>query len=191
MALGGFEAKSDGRYGWPDGVPIDYQAQAQWAMFVTGLRRWYFGVLHGNLRFAAYELEANETDQQTIFKAARSFWFDRVLAGVPPEVDDSDATAAAIARVWPDSIPGASVELDDMAAEIEQLRLARRCKAIAEKAERYFANRLAVAVADAEEGTVDGRRALTYRKQERAGYFVEPTDFRVMRLTPLPKDTAP
>jgi putative phage-type endonuclease len=82
LALAGFEGKSTGDppSKWEaDGIPLNYQCQGQWSMGITGLPRWYFGVLHGR-QFRVYVLERDDADIATLVAAAEKFW-PLVLAG--------------------------------------------------------------------------------------------------------------
>jgi len=186
--LGGFEAKTDGRFSWPDGIPIAYQCQGQWNMWVTGLPRWWFAVLHAGFRFEVYELEADHEDMCHIVAAARSFWHDHVLTGVPPETDGHDATLAAIAEAWPTEQTGKSVELDTTAVEaFEAWQRARGYRLHWERSEKALKAELQAAVADAETACLDGVPVLSYRSQTRQPFTVAASTFRVLReIKPKP-----
>ncbi len=186
--IGGFEAKTDGRFSWPDGIPIAYQCQGQWNMWVTGLPRWWFAVLHAGFRFEVYELEADPADQAHIVAAARSFWHDHVLTGVPPDTDGHDATLAAIAEAWPNEQTGKTVDLDTTAVEaLEAWQRARGYRLHWEAAEKALKAELQAAVADAETACLDGVPVLSYRSQTRQPFTVAASTFRVLReIKPKP-----
>lgn len=187
-ALGGFEAKTDGRFGWPDGVPANYQAQAQHYMLVTGLPRWWFGVLFAGFRFQVFELEANEEDQALILSAAGSLWHNHVLTGTPPPVDGSEATSDALAAVYPEHVPGTEVELDGLAEMlVERGDLKDRAKDIGKRLDEID-NTIRERLGEAEVGTFGGVPILTYRSSERAGYTVPPATIRTLRAAPKPKE---
>ena len=188
---GGFEAKTDGRFSWPDGIPISYQCQGQWNMWVSGMSRWWFAVLHAGFRFEVYELEADPVDQAHIVAAARTFWHDRVLTGNPPATDGHDATLAAIAEAWPTEQTGKSVDLDAAASEaFEAWQRARGYRLHWERQEKALKAELQAVVADAETACLNGVPVLSYRSQTRQPYTVEAATFRVLRETkPKPNPT--
>jgi putative phage-type endonuclease len=162
-ALGIFQAKTDGRFGWPDGIPPGLQAQAQWEMYVTGAEREWFAVLHAGFKFEVYELERDQADIDYIVAKVRTFWFDHCLTGNPPEIDGSDATTRAIAEVWPAEIPGAKVDLDELADRIEQRRKLKEAIKSATAELDVIDNEIKAAMADDEIGCIDGVPVLTYR----------------------------
>jgi putative phage-type endonuclease len=161
--LGNFQAKTDGRLGWPDGIPPGIQAQCQYELFVTDMPRTWVAVLHAGFKFEVYELERDQADIDYIVGKVRTFWFDHCLTGNPPEVDGSAATATAIAEVWPTEIPGAKVDLDELADRIEQRRKLKEAIKSATAELDVIDNEIKAAMADDEIGCIDGVPVLTYR----------------------------
>lgn len=177
--LGVFEAKTDGSFGWPDGVPPRIEAQVRWQMWVTDQPRAWVAVLHSGFRFHVHELGRDADEEAFIVDRARRFWTEHVLTGEPPEADGSDATARAIAAVWPQHHEGRTAELDPwLIDQRESLKTVIR-DASAELAETE--NAIKATLADAEIGTVDGEPAVTYRTSERRGYTVKPATVRTLR----------
>lgn len=108
-ALGVFESKTTSEAPWDD-VPIHYQCQAQWAMWITGTEICWFGVLHfayGRVAFRVYEFHRDDTDITTLQDRCRRFWFDHVTTGIAPATDGHDATLRALAAVYP---PGTTID---------------------------------------------------------------------------------
>lgn len=99
--LGGIEFKTDSTtwQPWTD-VPVHYQAQAQTYMLLSGCERWWFCVGFAGYKVETYELYADREDQALILNAMRRFWRDHVVTGIPPEVDESDATAEALRAIY-------------------------------------------------------------------------------------------
>ncbi len=135
-ALGVLEIKTDARYGWPDGVPVDIRSQVIWQLACTGLPQAWVAVLHGGFAFCVYEVPWDadaEADWALLRDAGERFWTDNVLAGVPPAVDGSDATRDALIAVYGDGEPGVDVSLDHLADELAEP--AARLKALKGEAE--------------------------------------------------------
>ncbi len=169
-----------------DVIPVHHQAQAQWQMAVTGLEQVWFAVLHGR-RLEVYELARDPADIGVLIQAADRFWHLNVLEHEPPPVDGSTATATALAAVWPAETPGKTAPLDNVRGVLAEWAHARETKAAAEREEREAANLIKAALADAEEGTVNGRRVVTWRAQQRStvcarcGHRATSEPFRVLR----------
>lgn len=177
--LGGLEAKtapaSPRRW---DEIPAGYQAQGQWQIHVRALERVFFAVLHGK-HFEFYELERDDADIQLIIERVDAFWTDHVLTGTPPPTDSSEATARALAAVYPDSQPDMGVEID--LTLLDELEEAKARAKEAKDAETAASNAVKAALGDAEVGTVDGQRRISWKSQHRDAYVVEASDFRVLR----------
>lgn len=123
-------------------VPDMYACQAQWGMFVTGTERCWFGVLHaafGRPRFRIYEFARDQSDIDFIVARCSAFWHDRVLTGVPPDVDGSDATTEAICAVWPEQVPTSVTHAD--ADALATLALIRHDEAEAKRLDRQITER--------------------------------------------------
>lgn len=180
-------------------VPAHYQCQAQWAMFVTGLPRTWFAVLHGR-RFRVYELERDDEDIAFMFQRAEEFWINHVLTGEPPPVDGSEATSAALAEVYGEATD-AAVEVEDWlpGALVEAKAHLKAAEADVDR----LSNALRAAMGEATTATVGGQRVATWKPQERKGVDVKrleadhpalvekyrtTSQFRVLRLS---KETRP
>jgi putative phage-type endonuclease len=145
-------------------APIDYQVQALWQQWTSGLDRTWFGVLHGR-RFRIYELRQDGPDLRLVVDQCRRFWFDHVLAQVPPPIDGSEVTASVLKQLWPRQEPGTSVdvgELRDRLVEREELKY--RIKEMEGRVD-LIDNEVRSRLEDAEEGRIDGVRAVTYKAQ--------------------------
>lgn len=169
--LGGLEIKTDYLSRRWETIPAYYQAQGQWQCHIGEFERVWFPVLHGR-RLEIYELERDDADIEFLVETAEAFWNDHVLAGVPPDVDGSEATMSALAEVYPAHTPGCTVVLDDEGIEaVADLAAARAEKKRAEQAERAAKAIIAAHLADAEEGTGPGadeaQRLVSWRSQKR------------------------
>lgn len=65
-------------------VPAGYQAQAQWLMHVTGIRSLDVAALVGP-EFKIFPVEYDAEMVGMLVKVASNFWFNHVLADVPPK----------------------------------------------------------------------------------------------------------
>lgn len=163
--LGGLEIKT--AYDWRswDEIPAHYQCQAQWQMHVDDLERVWFATLHGR-RLETYVLERDQHDIDLLVAEATEFWNEHVVAGVPPDVDGSDATLDALKAVYPQHVDDKAVDLDpDTAACVDLLKAAKVDKAVAEQRENEAKAQLQAALGDAEAGLVGGERVVSWRTQ--------------------------
>lgn len=182
--------KTDARYGWPDGPPANYRAQCIWEMGVTGMRHSFLAVMFGGFRFEVFDIpwdDAAEADWELMFKTAERFWHDHVLTGEAPPVDGSDATTEALGDVYPDHEPGLSVDLDGLAALIEERDDLKETTKATKARLAQIDNTIKARFGDAEVGTFNGVPAFTYRQQTRGAYEVAETTFRVLRHVKQPK----
>jgi putative phage-type endonuclease len=159
IVLGVYEAKTtNGRDGtWKDGPPEWYHLQVQHQLAVTGLDRAWVPVLIGGSDFEVHEIQRDEKVVRLLLKYESEFWFDNVLAGVPPAVDGSERTGDALRRLY--ARPQRSeCELPDHAAGLvrQYLRATAVEKASKQQAEKAK-NELMALLGDAEVGLVDGR----------------------------------
>lgn len=189
--LGTWQAKTDGRFGWPDGIPPNIRAQCIWEMGVTGLRHCWLTVMFAGFRISTFEIDWSDTDVeadwQLMVRRAGVLWNDHIRTGIPPAVDGSDATADALRTIYPEHQPGEEVALDELAAELtERSDLKGRVKADQARLAEID-NAIKERMRDAEVGTVAGLPLLTYRSSERAGYTVAPTTVRTLRAAPKVK----
>lgn len=202
-ALGDFEVKVTGPGRRWDEIPAHYQCQGQWQMHVTGMDRVWFAVLMGR-RLDVHELARDQADIDYMVERVNAFWTDHVLTGAPPPTDGHDATLRALAAVYPEHTPDLSVEADDVLRLVaERWRQAKANKKAAEKHEKEMAAAIQAALGDAEELTVDGQRAVSWRAQSArrldgkaltaahpdiAAEFTRESTYRVLR-NHAPKET--
>jgi predicted phage-related endonuclease len=75
--------------------------------------------------------------------------------------------------MYPDSRPGTVQSLDDVQGAVIGLRAAREDLKAARQAEDECKAIIAATLADAEEGTIDGKTAVTYRSHDRRDIDVD------------------
>lgn len=179
QALGVLEVKTDFGTPW-DEVPAYYQAQVQWQMHVTGMMRALVAALFG-FRFRPYWVERDQRDIDMIVGEVDRFWHDHVLAGVPPELDGSEATLETLAAIYPAHVDGKSVELDDIEWKVGEWQGAKLATKDAKAREDRWRAEIEAALGDAEIGTINGRKAVSWKTQTRAAYTVAESTSRVLR----------
>jgi len=97
--LGILECKTTGEYNneaWESGeLLMSYIYQLNWYLWILGLERGVFACLVGGNKFYYYDVFRNdELVQYVMFPAAKSFWFDNVLALKEPEMQSADTEFA-------------------------------------------------------------------------------------------------
>lgn len=163
--LGLIEIKVTGPGRRWDEIPAHYQTQGQWQMHVTGLDRAWFAVLMGR-RLDVHELARDQGDIDFLVGEVDRFWSGHVMAGVPPEVDGSEATARALARLLPGSFERSHVDADPATAET--IRKWKACKArmkTLKDEERLHANRIKATLGVDTDLWVDGELGASWRTQ--------------------------
>jgi putative phage-type endonuclease len=165
-ALGIFEAKTDGRFGW-DEIPPAHLAQVRWSMGVAGLDRAWLAVMFAGWRFEVFEVDQDPADWEFMVAKAEWFW-DLVQTQTPPPIDSSDATAHAIRDRWPSHVDGAIHDASpDLAALLARRKAVNEQMLRTEKEVKRLTAELAAAIGEAELIAVGGTPAWSYRSQSR------------------------
>lgn len=97
--IGILECKTTSEYmndEWESGeILMSYIYQLNWYLWILGLEKGVFACLVGGNKFYSYEVFRNdELLNETIIPAAKSFWFDNVLALKEPEMQSTDTEFA-------------------------------------------------------------------------------------------------
>lgn len=97
--VGVLECKTTSEYmneEWESGeILMSYVYQLNWYLWILGLERGAFACLVGGNKFYYYDVFRNdELLENTIIPAAKSFWFDNVLALKEPEMQATDTDFA-------------------------------------------------------------------------------------------------
>ena len=120
---------------WDDDQLADAaEAQLQHYLAVTGLEHGYAAALIGGQRLEIRHVERDDRLISLLIEAEAELW-DMVQTGTAPALDGSEATARALAQIYPWADPGIAVELSDeaMAALREYVDLGRQAKEIKER----------------------------------------------------------
>ena len=116
-----------------DQVPNAYLLQCAWYMAITGCARADIAVLIGNQDFRLYRIHRDEKLENLMIEQAQRFWFEHVLAGVPPQPQ----TVNDVRLLFPQEEQGKALEATpDVVDALQQLvELQNTSKALEEKAE--------------------------------------------------------
>lgn len=187
-----------------DGIPIQYQCQAQWTMHVTGTDHLWFAVLHlafGRPDLQVYELARDQVDVDLIVTAVDAFWHDHVLTGQPPETDGHPATTYATKHLPASAGDTVDITPELIATVAAVAGLKNQRKGLDEQIETRE-NAIRAALGFATEGHFDGQLMVSHRPQSKrfideaafrgsmpvtAGKFTKTTEFRVLRQHKPPK----
>lgn len=151
LTLGTVQMKTDGRFGWPDGIPDNIRAQCVWELGVTQSEHCWLIVMFAGFRVEVFEIEWHDeerSDWAFMLEAARRFWIEHVMAGVAPPLDDHEATTAALTQYHgPD--PDGIIEADYEARRlVEAVQSAMSTTAAAEATEKRCKNELRAYLGD-------------------------------------------
>ena len=167
---------------WKDGPPRANYLQIQQQMLVTGAATATTACLIGGQRFVWADIERDEVAIAKIVARGTELW-QHVIDRTPPEVDGSEATSEALSAMFSaanDDVVSLAADLLDIADELEQEKAATKArKARIDELE----NRIKAALGRATRGILPDGRGFTYGTTNRAGFFVQPTSFRVLRAT--------
>ena len=166
---------------WSEGeAPLAYQAQLQIQLACLGLMRGEIAGLIGNSDFLILPYDRNDEFLDAIIPVLHAFW-ECCQSRTAPEVDGSESTAQAIAKLHPlDN--GETVELSgDLAMDIHAWQ---QCQADAKALEEKIAlhkNRIKAALGANTFGVI-GNLKVSNKAQTRKPYTVEASStFRVLR----------
>ena len=67
-----------------DHIPDYYLTHCLWYLKLTGAKVCYLAVLIGGNKFRMYRIERDDDLIESIFKQVKAFWFNHVIADVPP-----------------------------------------------------------------------------------------------------------
>lgn len=148
-----------------DSIPDGAALQAHWYNGVTGYDHTWMAVLLGGNTFRWYRIERDQELIDLLTKQMGAFWHDHVLAGVPPEIDESAATSELLNRLW-DADPGKIVQVDPLVVTPLLLRRAA-LKAQAKDIERQLAgveNKIKDQLREAEIGMAGAQKLVTWKR---------------------------
>lgn len=122
---------------WEGGLPDYVRAQVAWQMAVLDYDQWHVAALVGtDLR--VFHVERDIELEASLIEAGREFWFERVLADVPPECEDEEERRDYLKRRYTnptEDVISSTPEIDFLAARaIESDRIAKEAAALKDAA---------------------------------------------------------
>jgi len=114
-------AKDEWGQAGTDQVPSAYLLQCVWYMAVTGCVRSHLAVLIGNNDFRLYVIERDAVLEGLVIERAKQFWFEHVLAGVPPAPAKPDDARLLFPREQSELTLEASPDLLSYVKELQEL----------------------------------------------------------------------
>ena len=145
-----------------DQVPDYYLTQCLWYLLITGCKVIDLAVLIGGNKFRMYRIERDEDLIQSIFNQVKAFWFNHVIADVPPDPTCFDD----VLHRWSNHVVGKQVE-----ADFEHIKLAEELITVqgrqkADKArEDEIKLQIVTTMQDAETMISQGKAICTYKEQ--------------------------
>lgn len=144
-------------------IPLYYETQCQWYLGVTGAKVCYLAVLLDTSDFRIYEIKRDDALIDVLVQKCKAFWFEHVVARVPPEPVNPDDVKKLYARDNGELIE-ASMEAAVAIGEIRNLN--EQIKDL-EAQRKLQQDRLIVAIGDKLGLTIDGEKVATYKAQQR------------------------
>lgn len=182
---GVLQIKTTGFYNreeWEGGCPTHYEIQVQAEMRVTN-RDWgsLVVLIGGNRMLGPFDLERNDRFLSAADEVLAEFW-DRVMAGIPPAADTHKATLSALSKLYAKESGRVHQLTPEFIPLADELKAVRAAKSAAEKREKELKAMFAAELKDASIGVLPDGRTLHYPTLKRAGYVVEPTTYRTLKL---------
>lgn len=147
--------------------PDAYYAQCVHYM-AFGFQKCYLAVLINCRELKIYTLEKDQAEINALMEAEKKFWYDNVLALVPPAIDGSDSTAETV-----EAITGASTDaeadLTPLADELRHYETLQGLQKDTEKAMEEIKSKIKAYMGDAGRGAFD-RYTITYKTQQRTTF---------------------
>lgn len=160
-------------------VPFKYGVQVQHQLAcLPNYESGYVPLLVAGQHFKLFEIPRDEEIIGMLEAFLAKFW-DDLLNDIPP----MPLNLAQAQERWPKSIGRSILASDEIAATVEKLKATSAQRLTFEKEEKRLKGEIAIFLQDADTlMSPDGSQTiLTYKQQDRAGFVVEPTSFRVMR----------
>ncbi len=178
---GSLEVKTT-KFDWSDGIPQDVMAQVQHSFAVTGFEWGSVAVWNRTTcEFQWLDVEPDRDYLGELNEQEAQFW-DGLVNGRAPEVDDSDACAKALRVIYAKVSVGEIIDLDGAMLDVtDDLELVKTEMADLKKRRTALENVVKGAIGDAEAGLLPNGVLYTHKEQHRAESVSKATSFRVLR----------
>jgi putative phage-type endonuclease len=145
-----------------DQVPDYYLTQCLWYLMITGCQVIHLAVLIGGNKFRMYRIERDDDLIESIFKQVKAFWFNHVIADVPPDPTCFDD----VLHRWSNHVVGKQVEADFEHIKLTEELIAVQSRQKADKArEDEIKLKIVSTMQDAEMMISQGKSICTYKEQ--------------------------
>ena len=162
-------------------APLKHQIQCQHQMAVTSAKFAVLACLIGGADLRVYTIERNERFIETMVSQLDAF-VALVESKTLPPVDKSEATAKALARIYP-ADDTTSIDLPPVADQwAEHLATAKEELKAAKKRVVGIENEIKAALGSATRGNIPSGGGFTWKQQTRKSYVVEESTYRVLRM---------
>lgn len=166
-----------------DEIPDSYYFQIQWYLAITGLQNAYICYLLGNKKVDYKQVPKNQAVIDDMLEVAKNFWENNVLAKEPPMFNFADTEV--IKTMYPVENEGELKEFtEDIDKVIVRWRELEAQKKEIDKELDDCKNKVKGALGTAEKGIGGGGR-ISWKLQKKDGYFVKPSESRVLRYTKI------
>jgi hypothetical protein len=188
---------------WKEEVPLLFQVQNQHNMAVKGWKWCSTAVLLGGNKFAWADSQRNDAFISTLMELEEAF-MDKVKRGIRPQPDGSESARKALGRIHPKDNGLSTVLPTEAYLWSKKLREAKAAEKAAKAQIDLYAQYIQSAIGDATLGHFPeiGAETLSllpteiaeaivdhpieilghsWKHQDRAGFVVQPTSFRVLR----------
>jgi putative phage-type endonuclease len=152
---------------WTGGeAPLHYILQVQHQHAVMGTQFGYIAALLGGNRLCIVEVPRDQELIDMLVERERAFWYDHVVANVPPPIDGMPTTTEMLMQIYAESDAEKTVELDESIARA-LLDYAQKCseEAKVKEAKTLAGNILRDAMGDAEQATYNGVPVASWKPQ--------------------------
>lgn len=183
--MGALECKSSGAWAadqWEDSPPLHHVIQLQHAMMVMNFNWGSLAAIIGGQQFAfrCRDIPASQAFLATLWNYEQEF-MENVKNRKPPAPDFSESASKCIGKLFPKET-GATVQLGDEYIDlIHQWEERKAALSVIEKEKKELDNKIKVAIGSNSFAVLPDGTRLSYLTQDRAGFFVQPTSFRVLR----------
>ena len=145
-----------------DQVPDYYLTQCLWYLLLSGCQFIDLAVLIGGNKFRMYRIERDEDLIDSIFRQVKAFWFNHVVADVPPDPTCFDD----VLHRWSKHVVGKQVEADLKHIKLAEELITVQNRQKADKArEDEIKLQIVTTMQDAEMLISQGMAICTYKEQ--------------------------